>query len=242
MRQSLLDRLTLLVSDTAFHSGPSFDRSGPALRAYLAALPASPYTVITSEIVADEPKIVRQVVQRWCEEGVDLVLTTGGTGFGVRDSTPEALTPLINKPAPGMVTLMLEHSFKITPLAALSRPVAGVCVLPAREGKGTIIISLPGSPKGATENFEALLKVLPHALELASGGTGEETHAQLGNSLRGESTGGAGAEAPKIVRGGGGHSCSHDHGSSASGHTVPVPRTMLSQDPSAAGEQSSRKK
>jgi gephyrin len=76
------------VSDTAFADAAA-DRSGPALRTLLAALPASPYTVVASEVVADEPREIQRVVQSWCEADVDLVLTTGGTGFGVRDRTPE---------------------------------------------------------------------------------------------------------------------------------------------------------
>lgn len=135
------------MSDTAFTAGATFDRSGPAL---VAALPSSLYTVVATAIVPDERKEIHDQVKRWCEDGVGLILTTGGTGFGARDVTPDAVAPLITKPAPGLVVTMISHSLKITPTAALSRPVAGVCVLPANlaTGRGTIIVTLPGSPKG----------------------------------------------------------------------------------------------
>ena len=138
----------LTVSDTAFTSGPTSDRSGPALAAFIADL--SDFSVVASAIVPDDRTAIREQVQRWCEDGVLLVLTTGGTGFGIRDVTPEAISPLITKPAPGLVILMINHSLKITPTAVLSRPVAGVCVLPgnAATGRGTLIITLPGSVKG----------------------------------------------------------------------------------------------
>lgn len=137
------------MSDTAFTS-PTSDRSGPALVAFFEALPSSPYTVVATAIVADEATEIRDQVKRWCEDGISLILTSGGTGFGQRDVTPEAVAPLITKPAPGLVILMINHSLKIIPTAALSRPVAGVCVLPgnASTGRGSIIVTLPGSPKG----------------------------------------------------------------------------------------------
>ncbi|KAI5476996.1 hypothetical protein MNV49_006954 [Pseudohyphozyma bogoriensis] len=170
----------LTVSDTAFRD-TSADRSGPALRNLLASIPSTPFKVVSSAIVPDEPLEIKRVVESWCDGAVDLVLTSGGTGFGVRDRTPEALAPLIDKPAPGLVTLMLTSSIAITPLAALSRPVAGVRTSPSdKSGKGTMIITLPGSPKGATENLEALMPVLSHAVDLATGGTGRAKHAEMG--------------------------------------------------------------
>lgn len=79
----------LTVSDTSFRDGPSSDRSGPVLRELLESLPSSPYKVINSAIAPDEKVEIRRIVEQWCKEGVDLVLTSGGTGFGVRDCTPE---------------------------------------------------------------------------------------------------------------------------------------------------------
>lgn len=84
----------LTVSDTAFTSpSPGVDRSGPALRNLLASLPSTPYTVVSSAIVPDEEEEIARVVRTWCDAGVDLVLTVGGTGFGVRDRTPEVRFP-----------------------------------------------------------------------------------------------------------------------------------------------------
>ena len=79
----------LTVSDTAFGSTEQLDRSGPALRNLLSSLPASPFSVVSSAIVPDEPSEIARVVRKWCDADIDLVLTSGGTGFGVRDRTPE---------------------------------------------------------------------------------------------------------------------------------------------------------
>lgn len=79
----------LTVSDTSFRDGPSSDRSGPVLRELLESLPSSPYKIVASAIAPDKQVEIRRVVEQWCKEGVDLVLTSGGTGFGARDCTPE---------------------------------------------------------------------------------------------------------------------------------------------------------
>ncbi|KAJ7066164.1 MoaB/Mog domain-containing protein [Mycena amicta] len=143
----------------------------------------------------------------WCSGGeLDWIVTTGGTGFGVRDQTPEALTPLIERNASGLVHLMMSSSIKHTPLAALSRPVAGTI-------KNTLVVTLPGSVKAVKENMDALLSssVVNHAIELTRGGTGKQVHATLAAA-------------------GSGHTHHHhDHGH---GHQEPRPRT-LAHDPSA---------
>lgn len=171
----------------------------------------------------------------------------------------QALTPLIHKPAPGLVAAMLSHSLSITPLAALSRPVAGVRLSAGSGSPGTLIISLPGSPKGATENFDSLTRVLPHALDLARGGTGRAVHAALSEA---RATGGSEeaalngqhiAPVPSTSNGhtgqshGNGHSHGHHHhhnhshadhhhhGNESHGHVMPRSRTILSRDPSIAG-------
>ncbi|GAA5998509.1 asparagine--tRNA ligase DED81 [Rhodotorula paludigena] len=194
--------------------------------------PDGAYEVVEQGIVADESPELASTVRSWVDKGVHLVLTSGGTGFGTRDSTPEAIAPLIDRPAPGLVVAMLSSSLAITPLAALSRPVAGVALSPAKDGTGTLIVTLPGSPKAAKENLEALLKVLPHALELAGGKRSRETrvHERI---ERGESGIEGVKEAVKEHSGCGHHHHHHHHGGHAhGGHHAPRPRTMLSQDPS----------
>ncbi|GAA5958345.1 hypothetical protein JCM3765_004802 [Sporobolomyces pararoseus] len=221
----------LCVSDTAF-SDPSTDRVLPLISDLLGS--TGSYKVKTSKIVSDEPEEITKAVKSWVDEGVGLCLTMGGTGFGTRDRTPEAIASLIDKPAPGLVTAMLVGSLNITPLASLSRPVAGVALRRqsniSEEGTGTLIVTLPGSPKGAKENLETLLKVLPHALELAGGAKSRTTKVhqaieQGQDGLKAIST------PPASVAPSHSHSCGHSHSHSHS-HQAPRSRTLMSQDPS----------
>lgn len=137
---------------------------------------------------------------------------------------------------------MLTHSLAITPMAALSRPVAGVRLSSTSNGQGSLIVTLPGSPKGATENLQSLLRVLPHALELTRGGSGRETHAMFAMALAEEAlspetavvaaaVAGPVVAAPVVVARHHHHSHDHHH----HGHAAPKPRTLLSQDPSSSG-------
>lgn len=127
-------------------------------------------------IVPDDEQAIRDVLGSWTSFGfgADLVFTTGGTGFGVRDRTPEAVTPLLQKQAPGLVHLLLASSLEKTPFGALSRPVAGTI-------NDTLIVTLPGSLKAVREGVEVLLAsgVLDHALDLIKGGSGETLHRSL---------------------------------------------------------------
>lgn len=125
---------------------------------------------------------------------------------------------------------MLTHSLAITPLAALSRPVVGVYLRDGAEGAGTLIVTLPGSPKGAKENLESLLQLLPHTLDLIGGGSGRAVHKAMGAPDRGVTTPSVAPVAPPSLGHGGG--CGHHHHSH--GHAAPRPRTLLSQDPSAS--------
>ncbi|KAK4047390.1 hypothetical protein OIV83_005437 [Microbotryomycetes sp. JL201] len=223
----------LVVSDTSY-ANPSSDKTGPLLHDLLTSVSSEAYNVTHSHISRDDVDEVRAVVKAWCDEGLALVLTAGGTGFGVRDNTPEALSPLIDKPASGLVTAMLTSSLAITPLAALARPVAGVHI--NADGTGTMIVSLPGSPKGAKENLESLLSVLPHALEQIGGANTRAVHAIMrkeGGPLHDSVATRQTSESlpPAISERAGGCGSHHHH---HAGHPTPKSRTaLLSQDPSS---------
>ncbi len=146
----------LTVSDKG-HAGERQDTAGPELGRLL---DPSCFKVAAYEIVPDEPQAIAAQLTAWSDtEGLDLILTTGGTGFSPRDVTPEATQAVIEREAPGLVFAMLQSSLAVTPHAMLSRAAAGM------RGQ-TLIVNLPGSPKAARENLESILPALPHALEL----------------------------------------------------------------------------
>ncbi|KAF9106729.1 hypothetical protein BGX27_009044 [Mortierella sp. AM989] len=160
----------LTISDTA-SIDPVSDTSGPSLCRLLEA--ESRYAVQTTACVPDDLKAIQKTITSWCDDlDLHLVLTTGGTGFGVRDCTPEAVLPLLERQTPGITHLIFAKSIQITPFAALSRAVSGI------RGQ-TLILTFPGSPKAVKENFEAVAKMLPHAIDLARGGTGKKTHEKM---------------------------------------------------------------
>jgi molybdenum cofactor synthesis domain-containing protein len=120
--------------------------------------------------VPDEREIIAGTLLTWAdEEELDLVLTTGGTGFAPRDVTPEATRDVVEREAPGLAEAMRAASLRITPHAMLSRAVAGI------RGR-TLIVNLPGSPKAVRENLETILPALPHAVELMQGRKGADRH------------------------------------------------------------------
>jgi molybdopterin adenylyltransferase len=146
----------LTVSDRSAR-GERSDASGPALAELIVT---QKWLVIRQAILPDDESGIRETLIGWADSGdFDIILTTGGTGFAVRDNTPEATRAVIQKEAPGLAEVMRAESLKKTPHAMLSRAIAGIRMR-------TLIINLPGSPKGARENLESLLPVLPHAVQL----------------------------------------------------------------------------
>lgn len=146
----------LTISDRSFR-GERADASGPVLEQ---AILAQGWQVVQSAIVPDEISAIRDQLVNWCGgDEIDLILTTGGTGFSRRDITPEATQAVIERVAPGISEAMRSASLQITPHAMLSRAMAGI-------RRNTLIINLPGSPKGALENIQIVMPVLPHAIQL----------------------------------------------------------------------------
>lgn len=155
----------LTVSDRSYR-GEYPDLSGPAIRELVVERLGA--TVEREAIVPDERVLIAQKLKSWADQiRLDLVLTTGGTGFTSRDVTPEATRDVVEREAPGLVEAMRAASLQITPHAMLSRAVAGI--------RGhTLIINLPGSPKAVRENLETILPALPHAVALLHGEAGAE--------------------------------------------------------------------
>ena len=153
----------LTISDRAAR-GEYVDLSGPALREVIEKYFDD--EVELAAIVPDDKRKIAATLRKWCDrEELDLILTTGGTGFAPRDVTPEATRAVIEKETPGLVHAMIADSLKKTPHAMLTRMVAGI-------RGNTLIINLPGSPSAATENLQVILTTLPHAIELLHGTPG----------------------------------------------------------------------
>jgi len=149
----------LTISDTASR-GEKPDRSGPAVRERCAQLG---WQVSREEILPDERKQISEKLRALAGSGeVDLILTTGGTGLGPRDVTPEATTDVCEKIVPGLAELMRERGRQATPRAVLSRAIVGIV-------KNVLVVNLPGSPKGAVESLDAVAQLLPHAVEVLRG-------------------------------------------------------------------------
>nr|XP_026649161.1 gephyrin isoform X11 [Zonotrichia albicollis] len=147
------------VSDSCFRNLAE-DRSGINLKDLVQDPSLLGGTISAYKIVPDEIEEIKETLIDWCDEKeLNLILTTGGTGFAPRDVTPEATKEVIEREAPGMALAMLMGSLNVTPLGMLSRPVCGI------RGK-TLIINLPGSKKGSQECFQFILPALPHAIDL----------------------------------------------------------------------------
>jgi molybdopterin adenylyltransferase len=153
-------RVAIVTISDSSSRGIRPDASGPAVRERCKELG---WELVSETVLPDEPDAIRGWLVSLADGGAaDLILTTGGTGIGPRDSTPEATSEACRKLLPGIPEMMREYGRKKNPRAALSRGVAGV--------RGhTLIVNLPGSPRGAIESLDAVADVLPHAIEVLRG-------------------------------------------------------------------------
>lgn len=150
-------RFGILTLSDRSSRGERADASGPALADLIRA---ENWSVTEQMILPDNETAIRAALTEWADSArFDIILTTGGTGFAPRDVTPEATRAVIQRDAPGLAEVMRAESLKKTPHAMLSRAIAGI------RGR-TLIINLPGSPKGALENLQAILPALSHAVQL----------------------------------------------------------------------------
>ena len=151
----------LTISDSA-SAGARIDVSGPAVAAVCAE---QGWSVRHTQILPDEQAIVAEALRTLADSGrYDLILTTGGTGIAARDNTPEATRLILQKELPGLAELMRQEGLKYTRRAVLSRSLAGIRA-------ASLIVNLPGSPKGAPQSLGAIVDLIPHIVELLRGNT-----------------------------------------------------------------------
>jgi len=155
-------RAVVITSSDACSVGEREDASGEALVQLLTELGAK---IVAKEIVNDDLEPLAHKLRAYADlKHVNLIVTTGGTGFGPRDNTPEATRSVIEREAPGLAEAMRIQTLKDTPMAMISRGVCGI-------RSGALIVNLPGSPKAVRESFEVIRPVLPHAIALLEGKT-----------------------------------------------------------------------
>ncbi len=153
------NRVAVLTVSDRISRGEREDTTGTVIKEISCSLGQ----VIEYAIVPDEREAISDSLKRICDQlGADLILTSGGTGLGIRDITPEATLDVMDRQVPGLAEAMRQEGLKATPRAALSRGIAGI-------RNRTLIVNLPGSPKGARENLQAILAAIPHALEVLRG-------------------------------------------------------------------------
>jgi molybdenum cofactor synthesis domain-containing protein len=161
-------RAGVITVSTRGASGERADESGPALRE---GLVAAGHEVVSTQVVQDEVGKIANAILEAIRAGANAVLTTGGTGLSPNDVTPEATRHVIDREVPGIAEALRARSLASTPHGMLSRGLAGVV-------GGTLVVNLPGSPRAVRESLEVLLPVLPHAVELLAGESGEAGHAR----------------------------------------------------------------
>lgn len=153
-------RACVLTVSTKGARGERVDESGEKVSELLARLPAE---IVARAVVSDEMGDIQAQLRHWLQAAdPDLVVLTGGTGLGPRDVTPQAITPLFDYPVPGIAEAMRAAGLRKTPHAMLSRSMAGVI------GR-TLVLALPGSPRGVVDSLEAVMEALPHGMRTLRG-------------------------------------------------------------------------
>ncbi|EYE92920.1 bifunctional molybdopterin adenylyltransferase MobB/molybdopterin molybdotransferase MoeA family protein [Aspergillus ruber CBS 135680] len=219
MAETKLKPAILIISDTASQN-PASDKTVNVLSTSFAVAGPGTWESPVTKIVPDSVLDIQRAICDWTDgpDWFNLILLSGGTGFAVKDNTPEAVSPLVHRHAPGLVHGMIAASLQVTPFAMMSRPVAGV-------RDKSLIITLPGSPKGAKENLEAVIKLLPHACIQAAGANSRAIHAGGVKKLEADIG---------VSSGGQGHPNSHNHHHHhhhGHGHAIPKPHTSPSERP-----------
>jgi molybdopterin adenylyltransferase len=165
--RELVIRATVITVSDACARGERKDTSGEVLTRLLLELGAE---IVATQILSDDPEPLAAALLDCSERSdVNLIVTTGGTGFAPRDNTPEATLKVIERAAPGLAEAMRMETLKQTPMAMISRGVCGI-------RNGTLIINLPGSPKAVSESFAVIAPVLKHAIALLAGAPGGDLH------------------------------------------------------------------
>lgn len=219
-------KAAILVVSTTAAKDPSTDAAEATLRDVFKKDGGDGWAVVESRIVSDVTAQIQRQIMLWTDSSdpVNLVITTGGTGFAVADHTPEAVSPLLHKQAPGLVHGMLAASLAVTPFAMMSRPAAGV-------RNQTVIITLPGSPKGARENLQAVIKTLPHACAQAAGADSRALHSGGVKKLEQEAGIGPAAQQPHQHQHHHHHHHHHHSHSHSHGHAPLVRHTNPNTNP-----------
>lgn len=159
-------RAGVITVSTRGAAGEREDSSGPAMRD---ALTAAGHEIVSTQLVPDEVGKIANAILDAVRAGANVVLTSGGTGLSPNDVTPEATRRVIDREIPGIAEALRARSLAKTPHGMLSRGVAGAV-------GATLVVNLPGSPRAVSESLEVLLPVLPHAVELLAGESGESGH------------------------------------------------------------------
>lgn len=153
-------RVAIITSSDSGYAGEREDKSGPVIAEMVTA---AGYTVVSREILPDDYEMLTKRMAEICDNnGAELILTTGGTGFSVRDIMPEATAAVCERMVPGIPEAMRAYSMQFTPRAMLSRAASGI-------RKRTLIVNMPGSPKAVRESLEFILPSLGHGLEILTG-------------------------------------------------------------------------